>query len=59
MALPPTPANASTTRSHRQRSAMCAASFSGVTEYQPSCRTHGAAPVSNRPSYASDGCRRL
>ena len=34
MALPPAPQKASTMRSHRQRSAMCSAIFSGVTENQ-------------------------
>jgi hypothetical protein len=32
IAFPPTPQNPSTTRSHRHRSAMCSAIFSGVTE---------------------------
>lgn len=35
MALPPTPANASTMTPQAQRLAMCLATVSGVTEYQP------------------------
>ena len=45
IALPPTPQNASTMTSQAQRSAMCLAMRSGVTENQPSARNWKVEPL--------------